>query len=460
MGDLRAATGADAVGRRPVLAGVGAVGISSLLLPTAAAHASIGGTGSTSGPLLLAWGGGSGYRLGDGTTSNATTPVSISAALADTDSASSIRAFTPARIHNLGTVTVAVGADGSLHAWGTAAAGEFLGATDAETLTLPTRIDTRTGLAGTFTDAIVVHQGVLAIAGGTLYGWGRFVPVAASGSFGLQALGFGDATESVRRTPTRVAAGTVDGVTAVRLGGTTVGYGAFVVDADGRLHGSGINNSQQLGVGSSANLDVFREVTAAATALQGATISDAAIGGDVGVILRSDGTAFGVGGWGSATRTPTDMHAIAGSSLSGRTVVAVHGVSNGVLVRDSGGKVHGFGNQARGQLGNGYTSSTFSAVTTPFAVSDITDHGGVPNPILGRNIVATAVTTGSIAAVDDDGRLYTWGRALDGRLANGSTSPDVGAPIDVSSRGALDGQPVVAVYGGAGGIFARATPAT
>jgi hypothetical protein len=48
---------------------------------------------------------------------------------------------------------------------------------------------------------------------------------------------------------------------------------------------------------------------------------------------------------------------------------------------------------------------------------------------------------------------------LDGRLANGATSPDVGAPVDVSSRGALDGQPVVAVLDGAGGIYARATPA-
>lgn len=136
--------------------------------------------------------------------------------------------------------------------------------------------------------------------------------------------------------------------------------------------------------------------------------------------LKTDGTLWswgtrangrlGTGGTGTQS-SPLQI----GSDTDWSAVSA--GGSHGMAVKTDG-TLWTWGNAASGQLGNGTTTPN---VTSPTQVGTDTDWAAV-----------NAAESHSMA-VKTDGTLWTWGSAANGRLGNGTTTPNVLTPTKVGT---------------------------
>ena len=120
-------------------------------------------------------------------------------------------------------------------------------------------------------------------------------------------------------------------------------------------------------------------------------------------------------------------------ALSGKTVksVASHAFSTCVTASDD--NAYCWGNNVKGQLGNGTTSDS----TVPVAVSKA--------GVLSGKTIKTLSTNAYIAcAVASDDKAYCWGDNFDARFGNG-TSSDSSFPVAVSVSGLLSGKTVTGI---------------
>lgn len=128
------------------------------------------------------------------------------------------------------------------------------------------------------------------------------------------------------------------------------------------------------------------------------------------------------------------MNDTEGSALSGKNIVHIegemfYGESSGQALDDQG-KVYTWGDNEYGQLGNGTTESS----DTPICISNISK-----NILNGKNI-KSVLGRYSIYALDNEGKVYAWGRNSDGQLGNGTTE-NITMPIcinDIENSGLKD----------------------
>ncbi|ACF14447.1 Fibronectin type III domain protein [Chloroherpeton thalassium ATCC 35110] len=128
-------------------------------------------------------------------------------------------------------------------------------------------------------------------------------------------------------------------------------------------------------------------------------------------------------------------------AISGKTIVTIAaGYYNGMAI-DNAGKVYTWGSNGSGQLGNGesgydeYGDALISNIPV-----DVSSYGAIS----GKTIVAGAMSNGHTLALDDAGKIYTWGSNNSGQLGNNSTTAS-SVPVDISSYGAISGKTIVAV---------------
>ncbi|MCL2444883.1 IPT/TIG domain-containing protein [Candidatus Saccharibacteria bacterium] len=140
----------------------------------------------------------------------------------------------------------------------------------------------------------------------------------------------------------------------------------------------------------------------------------------------------------SATPTPVDMSGV----LTGRVITQISTQGNHNLVLDSKGHVFAWGANAAGQLGDGTNTSS----NTPVAV----DTSGV---LAGRVITQISAGSSHSIALDDEGRIFTWGLNSSGQLGDGTTTGS-STPIAVDMSGVLDGKNITQIT--AGGSFSLA----
>jgi alpha-tubulin suppressor-like RCC1 family protein len=93
------------------------------------------------------------------------------------------------------------------------------------------------------------------------------------------------------------------------------------------------------------------------------------------------------------------------------------GGSHGLAIKTNG-TLWSWGNAANGRLGNGTTTGD---VTSPAQIGNATDWAAV------------AAGEEFSLALKTDGTLWSWGLANNGRLGNGTTTPDVTSPTQVGS---------------------------
>ncbi|TDU82261.1 alpha-tubulin suppressor-like RCC1 family protein [Kribbella voronezhensis] len=324
------------------------------------------------------WGGNGTGQLGNGTTTTRPTAAAV-------NSLTNVIEVEAGREHS-----IALRSDGTVWTWGFNEMGQLGDGTTTNRLA-PVQVG---GLSNVVDIAGGHYHSLALLADGTVRGWGY-------NSFGQ--LGNG-ATTSAQRTP--VAVSPLTDVIAI-AGGRDMSY---ALRSDGTVWGWGLNDTGQLGDGSTT----MRTRPVRVGSLEGIT---AITGGrDHGLAVRSDGTVWG---WGDNSQGEvgdgTLTNRLSPVQVSGLTgVVEVAAGAYHSLARLASGSVRSWGSNSNGQLGDGTTTRR----TTSVAVAGVTG--------------ATTIAAGrqhSLAVVAD-GVVRAWGSNATGQLGDG-TLVDRTSPVTV-----------------------------
>lgn len=117
-----------------------------------------------------------------------------------------------------------------------------------------------------------------------------------------------------------------------------------------------------------------------------------------------------------------------GGVLAGVEVVAVAAGGRHSMALDSQGRVYSWGRNADGALGDGSTTNR----TTPVRVAGLLANQRVSKISAGGNFFNASDFRGNSAALGENGRVYTWGSGVGGRLGNGTTTARQTTPVLVA----------------------------
>ncbi|PXY81861.1 hypothetical protein DKK73_07815 [Bifidobacterium asteroides] len=297
--------------------------------------------------------------------------------------------------------TLAVGSDGHVYAWGNQASGSLGNDKTSDTATTPVRITENDAIKGKIFIAVSAGDAYsMALASdGTVYTWG---------SNGKGQLGNGTTTDSAVPVKANLDAN----ITAISAGRSY----AMALASDGTVYTWGNNQYGQLGIGSSDNSS--HASPAKVTALSGITAISA--GFTTGTALDSQGHAWA---WGRNEKgqlgngtlndnpTPARVQDLGTGQPDTRSYIAISAGYQHVLAIDTDHDVYGWGS------GTAIGSSTDSNVSTK----------GSTKISFGDDVVnITAISAGDDGseAIDDSGRIYTWGKEGYGQLGNNINNND------------------------------------
>ena len=138
------------------------------------------------------------------------------------------------------------------------------------------------------------------------------------------------------------------------------------------------------------------------------------------------------------SNVPICISDIADNALNGKNIVEVQSGGSTMIALDNEGKVYTWGKNEYGQLGNG---TNVEYANEPICISDIPD-----NAINGKNIVEVQ-SSDTMIAIDSEGKVYTWGVNWYGLLGNGTDVEDSNEPICISNipDNAINGKNIVEV---------------
>lgn len=340
---------------------------------------------------LYAWGGNAIGQLGDGSTSDRTTPVAVSL-----PAGVSALSVTAGASHSL-----AAASDGRLYAWGENGYGE-LGDGSALQRTTPVQVSLSAAVSALSVAAGTFHS-LARGSDGTLYAWGR----NDSGELG-------DGSTLKRTTP--VSVDLPAGVSALSV--TAGRHHSLARGSDGKLYAWGNNLYGQLGDGSTTArptpVPVVFPTGVSALGVAAGHYHNLARGSD-GKLYAWGDNDFGQLGNGSTadSGTPAPVSLPAGVSALSVAAGDYHSMALG-----SDGKLYVWGRNEAGQLGGG----SLTLRMTPEPVS----------PPAGVSVVRLAAGFDHSLAVGSDGQVFAWGRNADGQLGNGVLRNSA-VPLSVNS---------------------------
>ena len=128
---------------------------------------------------------------------------------------------------------------------------------------------------------------------------------------------------------------------------------------------------------------------------------------------------------------PICISDIEGNALNGKRIIAI----NEGMALDDQGKVYTWGTDNQGQLG---LDISMGCSYVPICISDIEG-----NALNGKKVIAID----NQIALDDQGKVYTWGSNYNGQLGAGSDGSFSDGPICISNIGGntLNGKKVIAI---------------
>ncbi len=209
----------------------------------------------------------------------------------------------------------------------------------------------------------------------------------------------------------------------------------------------GYNPYGQLGNGTYDNessVPVEVDASQANSSLYGKTITAIAAGEDATCALDSEGQVhcwgIYIGDGGTTTPVPYPKH-INGGTLANKTVVAIAVLkqARGIYALDSEGKLHSWGQNTWGWLGDGSGSSRY----IPGLVETVP-----PSSLNSKTVTAISAGNYFACALDSEGYVHCWGYGAGGRLgiasSNSSGYPHPTA-VNTDSSSSLNGKTVTTI---------------
>jgi len=355
---------------------------------------SAGGDGNGSHTMAIdkngrawGWGTNSSGRIGDNTFTSRRTPVSVAGAV------KTFCKISAGNAHNM-----AIDKNGRAWGWGGNGNGQ-LGDNSTNQQLTPVSV---LGAVKTFCQITAGNNNTMAIdKNGRSWGWG------------LNSTGqLGDNSLTSRRTPVSVL-GAVKTFCKISTGGQLNAASGTTValDKNGRAWCWGVNLYGQLG-----NNSTISQRTPVSVLGTVKTFCQISAGGNHTMAIDKNGRAWA---WGINTLGQLGDNTL----TSRRTPVSVLGVvktfckisagQDYTMAIDKNGKVWGWGNNTNGQLGNGITTFT-------------------PMSVVGVVKTFCQINAGNnhTTAIDKNGRVWTWGNNQFGQLGDNSTNQRL-TPVSV-----------------------------
>ncbi|WP_183129727.1 InlB B-repeat-containing protein [Bifidobacterium sp. wkB344] len=426
-----------------------------------------------------AWGNNRYGQLGDGTTTNRTTPVMVRKP--DPKTYPDLPAdFTYVQVSAGGAHSLALGSDGYAYAWGSNSSGQLGNNNSGEDTysSVPVRVrdpaspaDASKGLQATQVSAGGWHS--LALGGdGNAYAWGN-------NRYGQ----LGDGTTTNRTMPVMVRKPDPKTYPDLPADFTYVqvsagGWHSLALGGDGNAYAWGWNHYGQLGNNNSGE-DTYssvpvrvRDPASPADASKRLQATQVSAGYEHSLALGGDGNAYAWGwnhygqlgnnnsGEDTYSSVPVRVRdpaspADASKGLQATQVSAGDGHS---LALGGDGNAYAWGYNSTGQLGNNNSSDS----SVPVRVRDPASPANAS-----KELQATQVSAGGwySLAVGGDGNAYAWGNNDYGQLGNNSTSRST-VPVPVAFNLQLvitgvrfDQTPASGLMHGEGGSVSVAAPA-
>ena len=423
---------------------------------------------------VLAWGNNSNGNLGDGTTTQRLTPVQVSGL----GPGSGVVAIVSGTNSNH---ALALKSDGSVVAWGSNFGGQLGDGTTSQR-TSPTAVSGLGPGSGVVAVAAGASHSVALLSNGAVLAWGsnalaqlgdgtfdfilgRITPgqvsglgagsgvvaIAAGATFNLalksdgtaQAWGndangqLGNDNTFFFPASTPVSVDGLAGVTALAAGNAH----SLVLKSDGSVLSWGNNSGGQLG---KDTIDANPFPLGGLTGIPDITAISG--GSNHTLALKADGTAWAWGnnetgqlgdGWYASTADGTTQ--VRNSTNSGPLtgITAISAGNNHSLALASDGSVWAWGNNFNGQLGIGITTAQDGRIGRLLPVQ--VGFGS------GSSVVAISAGTNYSLALKSDGSVWAWGVNTNGGLGDGTTTQR-STPVPVSGLG--PGSGVVAIAAG------------
>ena len=195
------------------------------------------------------------------------------------------------------------------------------------------------------------------------------------------------------------------------------------VDNKGKVYTWGENFYGQLGDGSE---DAYRERPICISDISGSVLNGKNIinifsDGDTVMAIDDKGKVYtwgdnddGLLGDGSEDKyrnMPRCISDISESALNGKNMVEIS-ARNCAIAIDNEGKVYTWGANLNGELGDGTDENR----NMPRCISDISG-----SALSGKNIINIVYEMDTVIALDNEGKVYAWGRNMEGQLGDGTT---------------------------------------
>ncbi len=228
-------------------------------------------------------------------------------------------------------------------------------------------------------------------------------------------------------------------------------YFSLLLKDDGSIYGCGMNNNYQLGI-TGDNNNKSGPTLATAVSAAGITATSISAGDAHSMAIDDSGKVWAwgsnaAGQLGDNSQTSSNSPVQSVGDISNVTVSAIDAGPGAIhSVALESGKVHTWGSDSDGQLGNGATTGIV------LAPADISTSGS----ITGKTITAVSSARRSIMVLDSTGQAHGWGLNDEYQLGAGNNTNPTTAPVSTVNNVArifAGGDKGIAIDSGTGNVM-------